>query len=134
MSCNCHNRKNVKSVQNEFFYPTWCILTYKIQIRCLFSFAVTGKPLWSEENNFIRIIENIRYGGSISLRQAAMGLAQRLRCFTSYHAALQSALSRLSKLCFGQENLINSTLSAAGGSNTLALIGNWIAEVDFLSI
>ena len=29
----------------------------------------------SEENRFFEIIENIRYGGSVYLRQAAMGLA-----------------------------------------------------------
>ena len=37
---------------------------------------------------------------------------------------LQSALSRITNLCFGQEKLINSTLSAAGDNNTLELISN----------
>ena len=36
---------------------------------------------------FFRFIENIRYDNKVSLRQAAMGLSQRLRRFTSSHAA-----------------------------------------------
>ena len=43
----------------------------------------------------------------------------------------QSALSRRPKLRFGSEKLINSTLFTAGGNNTLELISNWTAEVDF---
>ena len=47
---------------------------------------------------------------------------------------LQSALSRRPKLCFDPEQLIKSTLFAAGGNKTLELTSNWTAKVYFLLI
>ena len=57
---------------------------------------------------------------------------QHLRRFTSSHAACNRRA--IQKLCFGPEKLINSTLFAAGGNNTLELISNQTAEVEFLNI
>ena len=62
------------------------------------------------------IIENISYGGMVSMWQAAMALAQRLRCFTLSLTLL--ALSRRPKLSFGPEKLINPTIFVAGGNDT----------------
>ena len=47
---------------------------------------------------------------------------------------LQSAISRRPKLRFGPEILINSTLSVARCNNTLELMSNCTAVVDFLLI
>ena len=66
-----------------------------------------------KKNIFFRISENIRYGGRVSLRQAAKGLAQGLRSFTSSNAACNLRY-------FGPEKLINSTLN-----NTWELVSNW---------
>ena len=71
------------------------------------------------DTNIEEMWENIRYGGRVFLRQAAMGL------YSFHPHCLQSALSPCPKLRFGPEKLINSTLLAAGGNNTSELIRNW---------
>ena len=40
---------------------------------------------------------------------------------------------RRPKLCFGPEKLINSILFAAGGNNTIELVSNRTAKVDFFA-
>ena len=71
------------------------------------------------------ITENIRYGGRVSLRQAAMGLANRLRRFTSSHAACNRHCRASQSLNFGPGKLINSTLFAAGGTLHTLETGLW---------
>ena len=57
------------------------------------------------------------------MRQAEIGLAQRLRRFTSSHAACNRRYRAAhAKLRFGPEKLINSTLFPAGDNNTLEII------------
>ena len=60
----------------------------------------------------------MRYGGRVSLRQTAMGLA-RLRPTLLAIGAIAPPIDG-----FGPEKLINSAIFAAGGNNTLELISN----------
>ena len=53
------------------------------------------------------------------MRQAALGLAQRLRRFTSSHAACNRRCRAAQKLRFGPEKLLNSTLFMAGYNDTV---------------
>ena len=72
-----------------------------------------------------------RYGSRVSLTQAAMGFAQRLRRFNLSHAACNRRFRAAQSFALVRKNLIYSTFFVGGGNNTLKLISNWTVAVDF---
>ena len=126
MLCNYRNREKGKTSKMKFFLLKVEYLFWPAKVE----YDVHFRRPWSENLNnlektdFFQNIENIWYGGRVSLRQAAMGLAQHPRRFTSYHVASPN-------LRFGPEKLNNSSFFATGGYNTLEFISNWNAEVFF---
>ena len=85
MSYNYRNRENVKNVLSEVFLSfLFKEVYFDVQnSNPMFIFICRDRktPIIGK-NRFCRVIENIRYGGKVSLRQAAIGLTQRLQRFT----------------------------------------------------
>ena len=87
------------------------------------------KTLIILKNLFFPIIENIRCVVKVSLIEAGCD-ATRLASLALHFVHL----ARRPELHFDPEKLINSTLFAARDNNTLELISNETAEIDFLLI
>ena len=83
------------------------------------------------KNRFFNIVEKKRYCGRVFLRQAAMGLAQRLRRFASSHAACNRRCRAAQSFALVQKKLINSTLFAAGCNDTLEFISKLTEQLYF---
>ena len=109
--------------------------TFKMEV--FLFFIIQGSVFWRAKSIISK--KNSRLTGISNTRQGFLGAGcdVTLSAPSPHHfvpRCMQSVPSRRSMLRFGTEKLINTTLFASGGNDTLKLIGNWTAKVEFLSI
>ena len=117
MPCNYRNREKGKKRPNRRVLSFFFTLGTDFIGRDLRTSIIREKKYFPDYGKYQIRWQGFLEAGCYWTRSAPSALHFVQRC-------LQSALSRRPKLCFGPEKLINSTVFAARGNNTLELISN----------